>query len=451
MIRTKIVGTHNNGDIEYKVLKGIDYFIKGLSWCIAFLLACLFCFFIQKWVVLPFLNILSYIFLLCTVVLFGYLYRRSSRLEKEEASLVTDAIHFIAEQDAIQRNQEIVDTKFCSDTLDSYGTIDEEYVLVLLSDKTIIKYPIEQLKREDKQYNYKLIKKGFSECTNKIQKQKISRPTLRYRIMNSPALITPITWIIIIGILAIGAVVISLFLTNIHDAYDAIALLSIPFWLLTFIPIDRYIDKTLPKNRVCNIIRFILSIPVFILKLSKLIMPFSTIMLMLILMFAFSFLPIFFIVIGIELLGYNITLNAKLFITLPFIIVSQGSIFIRNIILRQVPFRGNDHHYQLFMRELVKFLYTKENLNFIIYAGYFFFLTVSTLKTLQTGGTILGREIDLIVTKSFLVYIACTSMFDRKKSSNIEGGTLLTLFLKILLASDDEIWRQKRKSHKLDD
>lgn len=85
----------------------------------------------------------------------------------------------------------------------------------------------------------------------------------------------------------------SLFLTNIHDAYDAIALLSIPFWLLTFIPIDRYIDKTLPKNRVCNIIRFILSIPVFILKLGNLIMPFLTIMLTLILMFAFSFLPIF--------------------------------------------------------------------------------------------------------------------------------------------------------------
>ena len=88
-------------------------------------------------------------------------------------------------------------------------------------------------------------------------------------------------------------------------------------------------------------------------------------------MFAFSFLPIFFIVIGIELLGYNITLNAKLFIflTLPFIIASQGSIFIRNIILRQVPFRGNDHHYQLFMRELVKFLYTKENWRIAHFAG----------------------------------------------------------------------------------
>lgn len=453
MIRTNIVGTHNNGDIEYKVLKDIDYFIKGLSWCIAFLLACLFCFFIQKWVVLPFLNILSYIFLLCTVVLFGYLYRRSSRLEKEEASLVTDAIHFIAEQDAIQRNLEIVDTKFCSDTLDSHGTIDEEYVLVLLSDKTIIKYPIEHLSKEDKRYNYKLIKKDFLEDINKTQTQKISRTTLQYRIMNSPALITLITWIIIIGILAIGAVVMSLFLLNIHDAYDAIALFSIPFWLLLFVPIDSYIDKKLPKNRVCNVIRFILSIPVFILKLSKLTTPFLTIMTTFMLIFVYSFLPVFIIVMGIELLGYDTTFNTKLFVflTFPFIIASQGSIFIRNIILRQAPFRGNDHHYQLFMRELVKFLYTKENLNFIIYTGYFFFLTVSTLKTLQTGGTVLSQEIDLIVAKSFLVYIACTSMFDRKKSSNIEGGMLLTLLIKMLLACDDEVWRKTRKSHQLND
>ena len=453
MIRTKIVGTHNNGDIEYKVLKGIDYFIKGLSWCIAFLLSCLFCFFIQKWVVLPFLNILSYIFLLCTVVLFGYLYRRSSRLEKEEASLVTDAIHFIAEQDAIQRNLEIVDTKFCSDTLDSYGTIDEEYVLVLLSDKTIIKYPIEHLSKEDKRYNYKLIKKDFLEGVNKTQTQKISRTTLQYRIMNSPALITLITWIIIIGILAIGAVVMSLFLLNIHDAYDAIALFSIPFWLLLFVPIDSYIDKKLPKNRVCNVIRFILSIPVFILKLSKLTTPFLTIMATFMLIFVYSFLPVFIIVMGVELLGYDTTFNTKLFVflTFPFIIASQGSIFIRNIILGQATFRENDHHYQLFMRELVKFLYTKENLNFIIYTGYFFFLTVSTLKTLQTGGTVLSQEIDLIVAKSFLVYIACTSMFDRKKSSNIEGGMLLTLLIKMLLACDDEVWRKTRKSHQLND
>ena len=167
------------------------------------------------------------------------MYRRSRLLGKEEASLVTDAIRFIAEQDAIQRNQKVVNTKFCSETLDSYGTIDEEYVIVLLSDKTVLKYHIQQLK---------LIKKEFSVCTNKTQIQKILESNLRSKIMNSPAFITPITWIIIIGILAIGAAVMFLFLTNIHDAYDAIALLSIPFGLLIFIPINRNIDNAIYDN-----------------------------------------------------------------------------------------------------------------------------------------------------------------------------------------------------------
>ncbi|MFC2655190.1 MAG: hypothetical protein ACFN0J_10970, partial [Segatella salivae] len=204
MIKAEIVHTNDNGDIEYKVLNDADYFIKVIGWCLIFLLACLLCFFVQKWIIFPLLNSMSCLFALCAIILFGFMYRRSSLLGKEEASLVTDAIRFIAEQDAIQRNQKVVNTKFCSETLDSYGTIDEEYVIVLLSDKTVLKYHIKQLNHNDKQYNHKLIKKEFSVCTNKTQIQKILESNLRSKIMNSPAFITPITWIIIIGILAIG-------------------------------------------------------------------------------------------------------------------------------------------------------------------------------------------------------------------------------------------------------
>ena len=56
--------------------------------------------------------------------------------------------------------------------------------------------------------------------------------------MNSPAFITLLTWIIIIGILTIGAVVVFLLLTNIHGAYDVIALFSIPIVLRVFIPVN---------------------------------------------------------------------------------------------------------------------------------------------------------------------------------------------------------------------
>ena len=33
---------------------------------------------------------------------------------------------------------------------------------------------------------------------------------------------------------------------------------------------------------------------------------------------------------------------------------------------------------------------------------------------------------------------------DRKKSSNLEGGALLTIFVKLMIAHDEEKWRIKR-------
>lgn len=452
MIITEIVNPNANGDIEYKVINDTHRSLQALGWCMVFILACILCFFVQKWIVFPFLDAISCFFALCALVLMGFMYYRSRLIAKEEASLVTSAIHCIAKQDAIQQNQQIVKIEFFSDTLNPYGSIDEEYILVLLSDETVLKYQIKQLYRKDDQYYYKLIEKNFSVCTNKTQIQKISRPDLRYKITDSQTFITFIIWIMILGVLAIGAFIIFLFVHHIHDVYDAIALFLISLGLLAFIPLNQYIDKKLPKNRACNVIRFILSIPVFILKICNLIMPFLTILATIVFIFIFSFLPIFFIVIGIEFLGYSITLCTKLFVSLTFssIIASQGSRSIRNIILRQAPFAEDDHYSQLFMRELVKFIYTKENLNFIIYAGYFLFLTVSTIKTLQTGGAILNEEIDLIVAKSFLVYMAYTTMFDKKKDSNIEGVTLLALFLK-MMSCDDVKWTQKRKTHRLGD
>ena len=54
MIKTKIVHTNNNGDIEYKVLNDTDYFIKAIGWCLVFLLACLFLFFYSEMGCFPF-------------------------------------------------------------------------------------------------------------------------------------------------------------------------------------------------------------------------------------------------------------------------------------------------------------------------------------------------------------------------------------------------------------
>ena len=63
----------------------------------------------------------------------------------------------------------------------------------------------------------------------------------------------------------------------------------------------------------------------------------------------------------------------------------------------------------------------------------------------------MSADIDMVVAKSFLVFIACTNMLDRRKSANLEGGALLTLFVKMMIVHDDEEWRLKRKKHQLEE
>ena len=236
-----------------------------------------------------------------------------------------------------------------------------------------------------------------------------------------------------------------------HSVENVIILFVAILVMLALVPLYEFADKRLPHNRFCDVIRYVMRLPLYLLSLTKLAMPSLTILVALFLMFAYSFLPVFAIVTLIEKVGYDITMEGKLFVllTIPLIIATHGSEYIRRIILRMSPFQGNDHHYQLFMRELVKFVFTKGNLNFIVYASYFLFLFISTFKSLQSGNPLLSDGIDMVVAKSFLVFIACTSMLDRKKSSNLEGGELLSLFIKMMIVHDDEEWRMKRKKHLL--
>lgn len=452
MDRVKIICTHSNGDIEYKVLKGDIFLEKGIIWLLGLLLAFPCCYYIQKWIISPYLRPLLGVLALCSIILLVVLYRYSKLLWEKEESLVINAVRTIVEQDLVREDLKAVKVKFYSDTLDSYGTIDEEYVLVLLSGGTIIKYSIEQLDIRDKSYNYKLIKREYSKQIKITQKQRLLRPGVWSRIMNSPLFSSLLVWSIILMILAAGGAVAFFLFKYIHTEYDFISLLSIPLAGMLFTLMYGYLDRILPKNKRGNAVRKILYLPIVgLLIINSLAMPFFTILGAILLITAVAFLPIFFFVTGVESFGYCITPNAKLyiFLTCPFVIASQGSRLLCRIILKYTFFREDNHHFQVLMRELVKFLYTKENLNFITYAGYFCFLAVSSFKLFQTGGALLSQDLDLIVTKSFLVYMACTSMLDRKKASNIEPKALLKLLIKLLLARDDKTWTREECGDKV--
>ncbi|MBO7537794.1 MAG: hypothetical protein J6T44_00770 [Prevotella sp.] len=447
------VKKRSNGDVEYKVLNDIDTDMRWLKWGIIILIVAVLCRLILKSFGVISVDIVVGILASIGFGIIAYLVIRGHSLGKTEGKFVINIINDVVVQDAEGRNQKVLKVKFCSDSLDSYGTIDEEYVLALMSDKTILKYPIKQLNRKDEKYNHKLIVNKGEVCKNDEQKKHILRKSLISKVAGSPLFINLMTWGVIALILGFGIGVLYLIVKFVHSVENYILLFVIFLGLLAFVPLYELADKRLSHNRFCEGIRYVLRVPIGILGLTKLVMPSLTIMVTLGLMFAYSFLPVFGVVKLIELAGYSITIEGKLFIflTFPLIIATHCSNYIRGIILRMSPFSENDHHYHLFERELVRFVYTKENLNFIVYATYFLFLFVSTFKNVQSGDSLLNKEIDIVVAKSFLVFIACTNMLDRKKSSNLEGGELLTLFVKMMIARDDEEWRMKRKNHQLKD
>lgn len=452
MVKVAKVKRRTNGDVEYKVLNDIHSDMIWLKWSVIFLVVAVLCPLFKKSLGVVPVDIVAGVFAVIGFGIIAYLVLRGHYLGKVEKEFVVSIINDVVIQDAEGRNKKVLKVMFCSDSLDSYGTIDEEYVLVLLSNKTILKYPIRQLNKKDEKYNHKIIVSKGEVCENEEQNKHILRKTLLSKVVSSPLFISLMAWGVIALILGFGVGTLYLLVKIVHTVDDSTFLFVIVLGLLAFIPLYVLADKRLTHNHFCDGMRYILSVPIGILGFVKLLQPSLTIMITLGLMFACSFLPIFGVVKLIELAGYSITMEGKLFIflTIPLIIATHCSSYIRGIILRMSPFSENDHHYQLFEREVVRFVYTKENLNFIVYASYFFFLFVSTFKSVQSGETLLNDAIDMVVAKSFLVFIACTNMLDRKKSSNLEGGELLRLFVKMMIARDDEEWRKKRKNHKLE-
>lgn len=119
------------------------------------------------------------------------------------------------------------------------------------------------------------------------------------------------------------------------------------------------------------------------------------------------------------------------------------------MLLKYSPLALNEHHFQYHMRELAKFLYTKDNLNLFIYPSYFLLFLFSNFWRFQTNTDFISEDINSILIKSFLTYFAYTNMLDKKKKAQFSIKQMLQLMRNISNASDqDEEWKAKRKGNK---
>ena len=153
MVKVAVVKKRDNGDVEYKVLNDTDNDMRWLKWSIIFLFASVLCSIFLKSLGVFVVGVVAGIFAAIGIGVFVCLALRSHSLGKTEEKFVINIINDAVIRDAETHRLKVLKVKFCSDCLDSYGTIDEEYVLALLDNETVLKYPIRQLKRKNEKYD----------------------------------------------------------------------------------------------------------------------------------------------------------------------------------------------------------------------------------------------------------------------------------------------------------
>lgn len=448
MAKNELVKTYSNGDIEYKTSES-SYTLLTFTFAI-FSIAFLFSFTEAKHYYSSLLYIIALFFLLGTIVL-GFLYPYSNKQRtKKETTFVIETIHSIVKQDAQERNLEIEKINFFIDT--NFPNNDEEqYVLALTTDKIVLRYLVEKLDCKDNGYIHKLIKRRPAICPDQYLLQKIAPLSTWTKIKNSSIYTTLQTWVYIWGFSLIGAAPIIIIILS-NNKLWIVSFILLPLFLAIFLPLLQYIDAKLPKNKCGNFVRItLLLLNILFYKLTSKAIPFYTIIIMAMSIFSLPVLIFYLPILAIDYFLCHITANAKfyLLLTLPFIFVYQQSKMIKRMLLKYSPLGINEHNFQYHMRELAKFLYTKENLNLFIYPSYFLLFLFSNFWRFQTNTDFIGEDFNSILLKSFLTYFAYTNMLDKKKKAQFSISQMLQLMRNISNASDqDEEWKAKRKGNK---
>lgn len=382
----------------------------------------------------------------------GFLYPYSNKQRtKKETTFVIETIHSIVKQDAQERNLEIEKINFFIDT--NFPNNDkEQYVLALTTDKIVLRYLVEKLDCKDKGYIHKLIKRRPAVCPDENLLQKIAPLSTWTKIKNSSFYTTLQTCAYILGFSLIGASPFIIIVLSNNKLWIVSSILF-PLFLAIFLPLLYDItDAKRPKNKCDIFVRItLLLLNILFYKFASNALPFFTIILMAMSIFYLPFVMFYLPTLAIDYFLYDITTNTRLYLslTIPFIFVYQQPKLIKRMLLKYSPLALNEHHFQYHMRELAKFLYTKDNLNLFIYPSYFLLFLFSNFWRFQTNTDFISEDINSILIKSFLTYFAYTNMLDKKKKAQFSISQMLQLMRNISNASDqDEDWKAKRKGNK---
>lgn len=304
----------------------------------------------------------------------------------------------------------------------TYGAVESRSVLVLLSDKTVLAYPL-FWRVGDKPY-YEL-ESDVQICLDSERIEFIRPRTIKdiiegFRVSDETKL-----RIMLFGLLFVSLSIL-IGLGWLLYIFGEKALIAFTCGMGVFVALS--ILRDLVKHRLISKVVDVLSIPLVVSALLiKLAQPIMTIGV------AFVGVPCFIsaismmILIGIGQLGLMLDRYAMLFISLTLTaILCVHSRRLTQWMVKHSPIKDKgNHRYERFSEQLALYVTEPQNYNFIFSLLYVVFLSLSAFFNIEYGTDLVNKEVDLVFMKSFLVFLAFNTMMQRSRETSINTKDLL--------------------------
>lgn len=331
-----------------------------------------------------------------------------------------------------------VKRKFYQVTVGTYGKVTATYMLVLLSNGTVLEY---ELKCIDANYGGESsheFTRTPSVCTDKERIKAIKGWSFTewwnsnvYTKENRSRL-----WLILFFLVSMALTVLGFWLWTIFETKLVYAFIG---YIVFFMFSQHWIGNS--KNKVFKVASFIVSLPVGILYLwLNLIEPIMTVIGTLLFTVGFVLgIPALVLMMSRQLLGLEVTTPTIVFLSLSIgtIICVFFSKLIKWLIKTKSPLRNwGNHKYEAVREELALYIVEPTNINFLIYLAYFVFLAISGFMHFQYNATLVNKDIDDAVLKAFLVFIAFSNVVKNHGSMDFRLNTFVGKVFKLIFTHD---------------
>lgn len=212
------------------------------------------------------------------------------------------------------------------------------------------------------------------------------------------------------------------------------------FILCTYIILGLWANYKIDKssNKLLKITVYILTFPLAIIYLTvEFINPFMTMMINLIIYLVICLLPMMIFAILMKLDLIHLSHEIIIFITLTIITIVAVTFnkYIVQLILKHSPaFKHKDDIETKEMSDLTKYLFSPNNIRFIIYLAYFIFIFFYSLAYIDSS-SLNKKLLDNSILQAFLVFLAYDSIRINSKDIKILPSYVLHKVMNVFYSS----------------